>query len=124
MKAELQQRLFAKFPAVFRQRDWPVTQSNMAFGIECGDGWFRILDEMLEAIRKSGQRVQATQIKEKFGTLRFYYIGGDDDINDIVRIAEMKSAHTCEECGKPGKLNTSGWWISCLCDSCRERSKQ
>ena len=46
----------------------------------------------------------ADQVKEKFGTLRFYYTGGDDRIDGMVRMAESMSAVTCETCGAPGKL--------------------
>ena len=36
----------------------------------------------------------ATQVKEKFGTLRFYYDGGDDEISGMVRMAEAMSGVT------------------------------
>jgi hypothetical protein len=60
-------------------------------------------------------QVVAVQIKEKFGTLRFYYNGGDKNISGMVRMAESMSAVTCEECGSPGKQR-SGGWIRTLCD--------
>jgi len=54
------------------------------------------------------------QIKEKYGTLRFYTNYTDDYINGAVSMAECISSVTCEECGKPGKLYTSGWWrVAC-----------
>lgn len=58
---------------------------------------------------------RATQIKEKFGTLRFYYNGGDEFIGGVISAAENISAHTCEICGNPGKLR-SGGWMRTLCD--------
>lgn len=61
------------------------------------------------------EQVVATQIKEKFGTLRFYYHGGDDYIRGLEAMADSMSSVTCEECGKPGKLR-SGGWIRTLCD--------
>ena len=60
-------------------------------------------------------QVVAIQVKEKFGTLRFYYNGGDDFINGLERMAESMSAVICEECGNPGK-SRSGGWIRTLCD--------
>jgi len=60
-------------------------------------------------------QVVAIQIKEKFGTLRFYYNGGDDTIGGMVRMAESMSSVTCEECGNPGKTRGPGW-IRTLCD--------
>lgn len=60
-------------------------------------------------------QVIAEQVKEKFGTLRFYYRGGDDQIRGMVRMAESMSAVTCEECGSPGKIRGSEWFRT-LCD--------
>lgn len=59
-------------------------------------------------------QVEAMQIKEKFGTLRFYTNFGDDYIYGAIAMAESMSAVTCETCGKPGKLFTYGWWhVAC-----------
>lgn len=62
--------------------------------------------------------VTASQVKEKFGGLRFYYDGGDDIVSGMVRMAESMSYRTCEECGAPGMSNSYGW-ISTLCDTHR-----
>ena len=60
---------------------------------------------------------RASQVKEKFGTLRFYMTSATSEMYDLVQEAEEKSATICENCGKPGKLR-SGGWIRCLCDEC------
>ena len=52
---------------------------------------------------------RVSQIKEKYGTLRFYLTSGTDKMYKIVELAERKSARTCEACGKPGKLRGRGW---------------
>jgi hypothetical protein len=57
------------------------------------------------------------QVKEKFGTLRFY-CSGNDAIYRYVRLAERLSAVTCEDCGKPGTTKDSGW-IRTQCEECR-----
>lgn len=62
------------------------------------------------------------QIKEKFGTLRFYYDGGDKVIDRIVSMGERFSESTCEYCGKPGKLRQGGW-LKTLCDEHAEGLK-
>jgi hypothetical protein len=59
-------------------------------------------------------QVTLDQVKEKFGTLRFYYQGGDDVIDGMVRMAESMSGVTCEECGKPG-TRSGGGWIRTVC---------
>jgi len=56
----------------------------------------------------------ATQVKEKYGTLRFYYDGGDLYIDGLANMAESMSAVTCEVCGNPGKL-VGGGWVRTLC---------
>lgn len=60
-------------------------------------------------------QVVACQIKEKFGTLRFYYDGGDEYIHGLVAMAESMSEVTCEKCGSPGKIIPGGW-LKTLCD--------
>lgn len=60
-------------------------------------------------------QVVAAQVKEKFGTLCFYYRGGDSYIDGVVRMAECMSGTTCEDCGAPG-ISRQGGWIRTLCD--------
>jgi hypothetical protein len=60
-------------------------------------------------------QVVADQVKEKYGTLRFYYSGGDSVIEGMVAMAEAMSAVTCDVCGNPGK-ETGGGWISTRCE--------
>jgi hypothetical protein len=60
-------------------------------------------------------QVVVEQIKEKFGTLRFYATGGDDTTDGMMTMAESMSAILCEECGAPGERRHGGW-IRTLCD--------
>jgi hypothetical protein len=64
---------------------------------------------------------EIVQVKEKFGTLRFYYYGGDDRVSALVDFAEAMSGVTCEECGAPG-TQTGGGWIKTLCAEHRRKS--
>jgi len=76
-----------------------------------GAGWYSIVNEAVVAIEKHGGFI--FQIKEKFGGLRIYTHGGDADaIDDIVREAERKASYVCEECGQPGRMESSptGWY--------------
>lgn len=61
------------------------------------------------------EQVVIQQIKEKFGTLRFYYQGGDEYITGAVSLAESLTSHLCEECGGLGKVRHGGW-VRVLCD--------
>jgi hypothetical protein len=92
----------------------------MCWGFECGDGWYSIIEEAAaklellivewsKATLENEYHPRASQIKEKFGTLRFYLSSGTDEMYEVVEIAERKSAFVCEECGKKGKLRGKGW---------------
>jgi hypothetical protein len=61
------------------------------------------------------QHVTVVQVKEKFGGLRFYYEGGDDQVYGMVRMAESWASVTCETCGDRGTIRHGGW-IRTLCD--------
>ena len=130
MKKELEEKLFEKYPAIFRQKDLPATHTAMCWGIACGDGWYDIIDALCCQIKNHLKYniekdegtilVEAVQVKEKFGGLRFYYHGGDSYINGLVSMAESMSYRVCEECGSPGKASKKGW-IKTLCEPCREK---
>ena len=74
----------------------------------------QLIDQYPVAIPEPNPQVTLDQVKENFGTLRFYYQGGDDYIRGLVSMAESMSGVTCEECGKPG-TQTPGGWIKTVC---------
>jgi len=55
------------------------------------------------------------QVKEKFGTLRFYVDGGTSEMHNYIEFAEAMTSRICEECGSPGKSRNDGW-VKVLCD--------
>ena len=64
------------------------------------------------------------QIKEKFGSLRFYINGGTDAHHAYISFAESMSYNTCEVCGSPGEARNDGW-TKVLCEHHhRERQQQ
>lgn len=95
---------------------------------EITDRGLKLANDVLKTAeyRKVGTavpQVVATQVKEKFGTLRFYYDGGDAFIAGLVSMATSMTAVTCEECGVPG-LQRGGGWIRTLCDEHAKDRKQ
>lgn len=85
-----------------------------------GDGWVPIIDRLAEKLVALGwnPETQLAQVKEKFGTLRFYIDGplnNNDLANEFVNVAESESAVTCETCGQPGRLRR-GAWLHTSCD--------
>jgi len=75
----------------------------------------QISDAAYREVPEVVQQVVADQVKEKFGTLRFYYTGGDEYVAGLVAMAESMSGVTCEMCGTLGKRQ-SGRWIKTLCE--------
>ena len=133
MRQELDELLCEKYPKMMVNRLKPMQETCMCWGFECGDGWFNILNQLMSNIQhhidwnnqnfekgykqyKQVAQVTLDQVKEKFGTLRFYYTGGDDEISGMVRMAESMSGVTCETCGNPGKCRGSGWMYT-ACDA-------
>lgn len=57
----------------------------------------------------------AEQVKEKFGTLRFYVREATPEQYALIEFAEAMSARTCEKCGSPGTPRAGGW-VRTLCD--------
>lgn len=124
MKKENDEYLCKVYPKMMVNRNAPMTETCMCWGFSCGDGWFDILNQLMGNIQsyldwknKDGEvvpQVTLDQVKEKFGTLRFYYTGGDDYVRGLVSMAESMSGILCETCGKPG-TRTSGGWIKTAC---------
>ena len=101
----------------------PTLRDNlMAFGFMCGEGWYPLIEELLDKIQdivdKNGYDFQVTQIKEKYGTLRVYMSAETNEISDLIQEYEQKSAKTCEVCGKEGTLRNDGGWYVTRCDEC------
>jgi hypothetical protein len=124
MKKELQDKIFAAFPSLYCQRNLSPDETCMCWGIECGDGWFELIYNLSKDISNISKDIYATQVKEKFGSLRFYW-GGDgltkDQINTIEELidnAEDLSYSTCEECGSTVDVKQTEGWIMTLCKKC------
>lgn len=180
MRRELDEKLCAKYPKLFRDRHAPMTVTCMCWGFDVGDGWYNIIDALCSNIQShidhrreqrastlrynralkkalagdlsslewyySGgeelkdwskkmialdvareefrqvpekvKQVIVSQVKEKYGGLRFYVDYGDDSVYGMIRMAESMSYRTCEECGNPGEPNSEGW-IRTRCETHR-----
>lgn len=121
------EQLKASFPELYKPAD-PREPFSM-FGVECGSGWNNIIWSLSEKLEKcisdlpieDRQHFFVVQIKEKYGTLRFYMSSETYVMSDFIREAEKESSVTCEECGKPGEERTDRSWIVTLCDTCNFR---
>ena len=107
------------------EQRFPKMYGGKYGGFATGKGWWPMIEKLSEVIQnhidhqhKQGidcPQVTVDQIKEKFGTLRFYYTGGDDFVNGAAWLAESMTGMLCEECGGLGKTR-SGGWVRTLCD--------
>ena len=130
MIEELELDLVKKDPKILRDYKGDMKVTCMAWGFQCMDGWYDLLEQLMHDIQNycDDEKVQVVvdQIKEKFGTLRFYYHTGDttddqyDHIRDIVKKAETASAKICEKCGALGELRGTHW----LYTACFEHKKK
>jgi hypothetical protein len=129
MNKENTNTLVADFAQLYRI-DSPWQEAGSGFAFECGNGWFRLLHDLSGAIHNQAVRegkdlgdeafVYARQVKETFGTLRFYLANGSPAMQDLIRAAEERSSRTCEMCGLAGTLLNDGW-LKVRCDSCKSK---
>lgn len=133
MNAQLQAELIRRCPKLFRKPgkrlidpdvisgledymldDWAPFDER---GIECGDGWFDLVERLSRACENEIDTLMAqgapqerwprvAQIKEKMGGLRFYVNG---HLSDELRAQIMRAEHEISfasaiRCGAAGKL--------------------
>lgn len=158
MKQEFETKLAEKYPFMRRMKSIDeqkletgyVYNTFWAYGYEHGSGWYELLcamcEEIVEAYRRENEPLDIVveQVKEKFGSLRFYYsVAGINrhyhaidclgqggfrispvrkpvhrEVAHIVQRYEQKSKTICEKCGKHGLLRSDLRWVMTLCDDC------
>jgi hypothetical protein len=114
----LEKTLVKKYPGIFKDYGGDIRKTCMGWGMSCGRGWFLLLDELCSKIKD--MNVVAAQVKEKFGTLRFYS-SGDEKSHEIISDYEEKSCRTCEDCGGVAKTESDHGWLRTICNSCNEK---
>jgi len=110
------------------------------YGCIAPDGWKWIVEDCDRLLARLDPDYEIHQVKEKFGTLRYYY-GSDKDyelqeiMDAVVRQAEILSSSTCEVCGNSSvmsspdkgvkfddsavlKSTTNGGWLKTICNNC------
>ena len=96
----------------YREDLGPILSSK-AFGV--GEGWLHLIKDMIEELIALGWDKRTTQVKEKFGGLRFYLETYPEGSAEIISKYEKMSYTLCETCGNPGELR-KGSWLFTLCD--------
>lgn len=122
MKDNNSNLLKISYPTVFTEN----------FYFECEDGWLHLIEEIAKFISVRTDKCQAAQVKEKFGTLRFYIDCGDGiaqetykEIAEFISAIERLSYYTCEYCGKKidehNRAKNTSYWIKNLCVECKQK---
>jgi len=85
---------------------------------EVEDGWFDLLWNLCFELESWCFEGETTQVKEKFGGLRFYVTSAADREYRIIHAYEEKSYTICEFCGGKGKPREKLAWRLTLCFKC------
>ncbi|ULN47858.1 hypothetical protein MI170_00240 [Mycolicibacterium goodii] len=95
--------------------------------LSVGAGWYPLVIATDAELARLDPDYRVHQIKEKFGTLRYYCQGSGDDpdpelldaMDAVTDDAERASALICERCGAPGILHRSHRIrVKTLCSTC------
>jgi hypothetical protein len=122
MNAENTKKLITDFPILYAGARKPPTENLMCFGFSCGDGWFELIYELSQKITELDPNCEAMQVKEKFGTLRFYTGATTNEVFELIEEYENKSEKVCEDCGSTEDVRPPEnpyAWITNLCKKCR-----
>jgi hypothetical protein len=118
-----------------KQQNHPRLVLNTGFAF--GDGWSTIVERLVRELSyllelHEDVTIYVDQAKEKFGSLRWYWHMETNNehstlyeiITDLVCFACTESSHTCELCGRPGKIVSPRFWMRCLCDTHEQEAKE
>jgi hypothetical protein len=123
------EEIINKYPKIFEDYEGNPGRVNW-HGVP--KGWLPIIDKLCGSMQnyidnhvtytKDGvvkpTQVTCSQIKEKFGGLRFYTNGHDDVIEGMITMAEYLCDRTCQDCGSEEDLGLTKGWVSVICRTC------
>ena len=120
MDAARQEQLFSKFPQIFQERATSATESAMCWGLQVGDGWHPLIDALCTQLQRltdedGAPQIVATQVKEKFGSLRFHTRESDERQKAMIELAREISVRTCDVCGAPGTTVSTQRMVATRC---------
>lgn len=106
----------------------PALQNNlMAFGFECGKGWYPLIEELFDELQEKINNnpeysdFKIVQVKEKWARLTIYGNHYYKELEDLISEYENKSLTVCERCGSTENVSTEkikGWYTT-ICKSCK-----
>lgn len=129
---ELNKQMIEEFPFLLPRNRWTgeasevfdYTYNELSF---LDAGWkiafgYEMLVELKAALEKNDYlyKYRITDIKEKYGTLRWYDAGAPEGVFEVIKKYMELSEYVCIVCGEPATHVTRGW-ISFYCKDCGER---
>ena len=95
----------------------------MCRGFACDDGWFELIDTLCASLQfetdhNDAPQIVASQVKEKFGELRFYVAGTplcSERQLGMIALATAMSRRICEGCGFPGMVYQTPHGMKACC---------
>lgn len=106
---------------------------------ELPKGWGDVIHAYLlrldELVRRNSWTIYVAQVKEKYGTLRFYVdifdaegahcpLDSSDDVRrfyELIREMESETGRVCCLCGTREDIRCYGGWVHYACRTCEER---
>lgn len=144
--SERDQKLKEKYPEILKELGGDPAKTCMSWvhgGVAIGDGWIPLLEKLFDFCqfhhdRNGYPQLVAEQIKEKFGTLRFYYHfepctseaviyskkfnRTEEYLEGAIDFVSNLTEETCEYCGKPSKVHGKQWRTT-ECKECEDAKR-
>ena len=104
-------------------QEWkgPIVDSRV---FSVGEGWYPIIKDLINELIELGWDKRITQVKEKFGGLRFYIETYPEGGQDVIIKYEKLSYETCEKCGEKGSNRNLGWYYTLCDDHAKEKEEE
>lgn len=114
-------------PTIFSADIYRRLEAGHDCGSGVGPGWIPLVERLNEELQDVDPDYTIGQIKEKFGSLRFYARSASlryepvahdakyKEFRGLIDAAEMLSASMCEVCGRKGKQDSRTGWVKTLC---------
>lgn len=109
--------LLEKYPQIFNPKPYCI-------GYEIEEHWIPIIDKMCQEMMDYYEKnpdvpiQRCVQMKEKFGTLRFYLEAYTKELDIIINKAEKSTSKICLKCGSKDDVKPTKGWIKYLCKEC------
>lgn len=136
LKLKLAKEIIDIYPKMFtfcvRIDCEPDPYETYGHGMGVGLGWYGIIKDIVETIKEEDDRLnlenntnhitKVSDIKEKWGGLRFYCAGGASEKSwKAIEKGEHDSYYTCEECGSKQDVGEYyDGWVSTKCKPCAQ----